>query len=182
LALERERLVDRAEWLCATADARRQWFESMVVPSEATAIDDHKFASWRDQRYRSMPVSSLASLEPGVFCVLWREELSALYRSVLGGELAGGYEFTAKMQDEPQEDSDRFGQCLAQWQIEDPTAVERLREGNTFHVANGDNFSNIIGHGLVRRVAGRTLARLEIGRWADFNGVRNFTLLFPNSF
>ena len=40
--------------------------------------------------------------------------------------------------DEPQEDPDQPGHCLARWQIEDSEAVRRLRERNTFYVVRGD--------------------------------------------
>ena len=182
LALEREQLLDRATWLTATADARLRWYESLAQPAEVAGLDLQRAAVWRDREERNLATANLASLEPVTLGILWREGLSALYKSIMGESLAPGqYRFTARIQDEPQEDADQPGNCLASWQIDDAEACIRLQEGNTFHVVKGNNLDQIIGHGLVQRIAGKTLAKLEVGLWSDFHGANPLTLLFPNS-
>jgi hypothetical protein len=181
LALERERLLDCADWLSAIADARLRWYESLAQPTEAARLDPEKATAWRDRQERNLATANLASIEPATLCILWREDLSKLYQSIAGGDLAGQYQFTARVQDEPQTDAERPGNCLARWEIDDAEACGRLQDGNTFHVVKGKNFAKIIGHGLIQRIAGRILARLEVGQWSDFRESGPLTLLFPNS-
>ena len=181
LALERDRLLDCADWLSATADARLRWYESLAQPPGVLELDLEKATAWRDRQERNLVTASLASLGPVTLCILWREDLSKLYQSIAGGELAGQYQFTAQVQDAPQEDAERPGNCLARWEIDDAEARGRLQDGNTFHVVKGKDFAKIIGHGLIQRIAGRILARLEVGQWSDFRDPGALTLLFPNS-
>jgi hypothetical protein len=181
LVLERERLLDCASWLSATADARLRWYESLAQPPGAAELDLEKATTWRDRQERKIGTANLASLEPVTLCILWREDLSTLYQSITGGDLPGLFQFAARVQDEPQEDAERPGNCLARWEVDDPEACERLQAGNTFHVVKGKNFAKIVGHGLIQQIAGKILARLEIGRWPDFRETGELTLLFPNS-
>lgn len=152
-----------AEWL------REHAIEAILEPG---------FASWLMASRRLVEEGNLASREPRALCVLWEEDLSALNRSIAAGEIADNLVFTARVQDEPQEDPDHPGKCLARWQIEDAEAMKRLGEGNIFYVVKGDDSSRIIGGGLVQRVGEAVFANLEVGEWADFYGVEKLVLLF----
>jgi hypothetical protein len=155
-------------------------------PEEIFFVEEPAFAQWRKRRLGNLrrQHASLATDEQRIFCVLWEGGLSDLRHSVDKDGPAGSHDFAATALDEPQEDPDQPGHCLARWQIEDSEAVRRLRERNTFYVARGDlagDSSHPIGRGQVRKIRESLFAVLEFGKWPDFVGAENLTLLFPGS-